>query len=120
MAECCRTPKCILALVVCVIDANADTPVSRSQGPSGASARQLAKKAKAAPIKAVEVDADGSSYNPDPVHHQDTVAAAVADEVAKQLRAELAVRMLRMAWSLGNALANSSLLSCRQSCEWCI
>ena len=36
-------------------------------------------------IAAVEVDPAGCSYNPDPEHHQDAIAGAVAAEMRKQL-----------------------------------
>uniref|UniRef100_A0A061R4R0 Ribosome biogenesis protein NOP53 n=1 Tax=Tetraselmis sp. GSL018 TaxID=582737 RepID=A0A061R4R0_9CHLO len=51
------------------------------------------KSAREAPLPAapsVEVDAPGCSYNPDSEQHQDSIAEAVAAEVYKSLRGELA------------------------------
>ena len=38
-------------------------------------------------IPLVEVDAPGCSYNPDREHHEDIVAAAVAEEIQKDINA---------------------------------
>ncbi|CAK0781566.1 hypothetical protein CVIRNUC_005407 [Coccomyxa viridis] len=49
-----------------------------------------AKRRKAEPprnIPLVEVDAPGCSYNPDREHHEDIVAAAVAEEIQKDINA---------------------------------
>lgn len=40
-------------------------------------------------IPIVEVDAPGCSYNPDKEHHEEIVAAAVAEEMQKGLDAEM-------------------------------
>ena len=40
-------------------------------------------------IPIVEVDAPGCSYNPDKDHHEEVVAAAVAEEMQKGLAAEM-------------------------------
>jgi nucleolar protein 53 len=48
--------------------------------------------AHAPPIPALEVDAPGCSFNPDPAQHQDALAVAVAAEVAAELAAVLAPR----------------------------
>lgn len=55
-----------------------------------ARSRRLAPHAP--PIPALEVDAPGCSFNPDPAQHQDALAAAVAIEVAADLAKELAPR----------------------------
>ena len=50
-------------------------------------------------VKAVEIDAPGCSYNPDPEDHQDAVAEAVAAEMSKQYAEEMLpkpMKVLRM------------------------
>lgn len=50
-------------------------------------------------VEAVEIDAPGCSYNPDPEEHQEAVAQAVAAEVSKQYAEEMLpkpVKILRL------------------------
>ena len=55
-----------------------------------ASERDMCRKADAPKhIPIVEVDAPGCSYNPDKDHHEEVVAAAVAEEMQKGLDVEM-------------------------------
>uniref|UniRef100_A0A7R9VJW7 Ribosome biogenesis protein NOP53 n=1 Tax=Chlamydomonas euryale TaxID=1486919 RepID=A0A7R9VJW7_9CHLO len=74
-------------------DALAAAAAAPSSSPASLMLRRKSSRPKLKPnplkVKAVEIDAAGCSYNPEPEAHQESLAALVAAEMKRQLRQEL-------------------------------